>query len=374
MSKPSEPLPPFWPSTIRRCSNIFFGTFSLFFSLAVIGTGFTLFLIILALIFGGGAAHEDDPYEFVSGTEDSPNRILRIAINGPILGSPTEAAEPFNFGSLVGITYGYQVLEQLEDAAEEEDIKAVLVEIRTPGGTIFGSQSIYEGIKTYQEKTGNPVYAFVEGLSASGGVWAMVGADKIYADYGSYVGSIGILGPSLTYYNKPTGLNEGLLAGGVTTAAGIESWTITGGRGKDLGNPFRRPTPQELQQLQAGVNVEYTNFVNHVAENRKLAPDVIRDQLGAMVFGNQQAQAYGLIDGTLNRPQTLAALAKAAGIKDDDYALVRVRPEDSSLISQLLTARTREPQDYQAWLKQETCSMTQFRVLAYYGDLHSQCR
>jgi protease-4 len=364
------------PNTIRRFGNIFFGILSVFFSLAVIGTGFTLFFVVLGLILGGGSNEDSDPYEFISGTEDSQQRILRLNINGPILGSPTESSDTFNFGNLMGVTYGYDLQEEFKKAAKDKTIKAILLDITTPGGTIFGSQAIADGIKYYQEKTGQPVYAFVEGMSASGGVWAMVAADKIYADYGSYVGSIGILGPNLTYYNKPTAVNEGLLGGGVTTSGGIESITITAGRGKDLGNPFRRPTPEELKQLQAGVNQEYTNFVNHVAQARNIKPDMIRDQMGAMIFGNQQAQAYGLIDGTLNRPQTVEALAKAANIAGD-YALVRMRPERDSLLTQLLGVRqpnTLNTEEYQAWLKLQTCSLSQYRVLVYYGNLAQQCQ
>lgn len=373
MSKSGESFPPFWPTTLRRFGSIFFGTFSVFFSLAVIGTGFTLFIVILGLILGGDQAKDSDPYEFISGKETSQQRILRIDINGPILGSPTDSNDTFNFGSLMGITYGYDIQADLKKAAEDKTIKAIFLELTTPGGTIFGSQAIFDGIKAYQEKTGQPVYAFVEGMSASGGVWAMVGADKIYADYGSYVGSIGILGPNLTYYNKPTAINEGLLGGGVTTTGGIESVTISGGRGKDLGNPFRRPTPGELQQLQAGVDQEYTNFVNHVAQARQIKPETIRDKMGAMIFSNQQAQAYGLIDGTLNRPQTLEALAKAAKI-EGDYAVVRIRPDRQSLLSQILGARQNTIQEHQAWLNVQTCTLTQYRVLAYYGNIHQQCQ
>ncbi|MDS3862388.1 S49 family peptidase [Thermosynechococcaceae cyanobacterium BACA0444] len=373
MSKSGDPLPPFWPTTLRQMSSIFFGTFSLFMSLAVIGAGLTVLIVILGLILGGDQAKDSDPYEFISGTESSQQRILKININGPILGSPTEGNDPFNFGSLMGITYGYDIQADLKKAADDKTIKAVFLEITTPGGTIFGSQAIYDGIKAYQEKTGHPVYAFVEGLSASGGVWAMVGADKIYADYGSYVGSIGILGPNLTYYNQPTAINEGLLGGGVTTTGGIESVTISGGRGKDLGNPFRRPTPEELQQLQAGVDQEYSNFVNHVAQARQIKPETLRTKMGAMIFGNQQAQAYGLIDGTRNRPQTLEALAKAANIQGD-YALVRIRPDRQSLLSQLLESSQTSIKEQQAWLNAQTCTLTQYRALAYYGNLHQHCQ
>src|SRR5690606_18222954 len=127
----------------------------------------------------------------------------------------------FDLWDVAGMTYGYRIQQALEAAAKDDGIKGVLLEVDTPGGTIFGSQAIYEGIVRYREKTGRPVIAHVEGLAASGGVWAMVGADEIYADFGTSIGSIGVIGPMLTFYDRPTAFDGGLLGGGVTTERGI---------------------------------------------------------------------------------------------------------------------------------------------------------
>ncbi|ATS18228.1 endopeptidase IV [Parathermosynechococcus lividus PCC 6715] len=364
-------LPPFWPAVAHRCGMIFFGTLVFFLTLGIVGMSATLFLAILGVLMA--PANQDSPYQHVSGKETSRNRILTIDIVGPILGSP-QTEEDTLFSSIVGVTYGYQVQQQLEAAAEDESVKAILLNIATPGGTIFGSQAIADGINAYRKATQRPVYAFVEGISASGGVWAMVAADKIYADHGSLIGSIGIIGPSVLFYDRPTSLDSGLFQGGVTANA-IEERTLSAGRGKDFGNPFRRLTPAEIQVFQAGLEQEYSTFVSHVAKARGIDPSVIRNQMGAMVFSNAQAQQYRLIDGTLSRPQVITALARAAQI-DDNYAVVRLRRDRTPLINQLFGVHLPRPsqQEQHLWQQQQLCALSQQRALAYYGQLASLCR
>ncbi len=366
----SNPLPPFWPNTLRRFGNIFFGTVSVVVSLTAISFAFSILGGILTLASGGT---EVDDYKFISGKQSSGNRLLQISIKGPILGSPIAEGSSFGLGSLGGITYGYQVQTELEKAAKDSSIKGIFLHVVTPGGTIFGSQAIYDGIKAYQQKTGKPVIAFVEGLAASGGVWAIVGADKIYADYGSLVGSIGVLGPTLQFYNKPLAVNSGLFGGSITTANGIEQTIVSAGKSKDLGNPYRRPTEQELQTLKSGVEAEYNVFVNHVAKARKIKPEVIRNQMGAMIFDNQAAQKFGLIDGTLGKKAALDALANQAKV-GENFKLVRTKPETSSLLSQLLGAKLSQPAETKTQITQEVCAMSQQRSLVYYGDVSSLCR
>ncbi len=285
-----QTLPPCWPAVVHRCGTIFFGTLAFFFTLGVVGMRATLFFAI----FGGvlPLAEQQSPYQHLSGKENSRDRILVIDVVGPILGSP-QSEEDTLFSAIVGVTYGYSVQEQLEVAAEDKTVKAILLNVATPGGTIFGSQAIATGISAYRKATQKPVYAFVEGLSASGGVWAMVTADKIYADHGSLIGSIGIIGPSVLFYDRPTSLDNGLFQGGVT-ANTIEERTFSAGRGKDFGNPFRRLSPAEIEVFQAGLEQEYSRFVTHVATARGIDPNVIRNQMGAMVFSNRNGNCVPL--------------------------------------------------------------------------------
>jgi len=311
----------------------------------------------------------------VSGNEDSDNKLLQVSVNGIILGTPPD--DEFAFGLGEFLTYGYEIADILAEAAEDEDIKGVFMRFRTPGGTIFGSRAIYRAIRNYREKTGKPVVVHIEGMSASGGVMAMVGADRIYADHGSMIGSIGVLGPSLTYFDKPMATDGGLFGGGIVTEGGIEQTTITAGRGKDLGNPFRRPTEEEIATLKDGIDTEYDLFVSHVSNNRNMAESLIRDEMGAQIFGNERSERFGLIDGTKDRDAAIEALAELAGLDDDDYQLVRPRTSDGSLFGQLMgvvSGRDALQLNAARHARQQVCAAAGQLAMAYHGNLASYCR
>ncbi len=349
---------------------------------------FSLFFIALGLgvgigIGGNGLTEIVEPdqlaYHYISGNQMSENRLLSIPIQGVILGSmPPNIPPAALFGG--GVTYGYAVQEVLEKAARDDSIKGVFLHMQTPGGTIFGSYAIFEGLKMYKDVTGKPVVVYIEGLSASGGVMAMVGADEIYADYGSIIGSIGILGPQLMYYDTPVAMDGGLFNSGIVTEGGIEHTILFAGKGKDLGDPFRRISDEELQHWQKGLENEYALFVQHVADNRNIEETVIREQMGAHVFDNQTAQEFGLIDGTLNKKAALAELARLADVSED-FQLVRPKSESNQFLAQLLQGwyqvsgnAEQSHRLHQSMIRQDMCQATAHVALVYYGDLMALCR
>jgi protease-4 len=326
----------------------------------------------------GGPAPGATGYTYVSGSRTSKNKLLSVRVSGVILGSPSREFGVPVFGEA---TFGYSVRRVLDEAANDAAIRGVLLHVQTPGGTIFGSRAIHEAVVAYRKKSSRPVVAYVEGLSASGGVMAMVGADKIYADHGSLVGSIGVIGPQWLFFNKPVAVDGGLFGQGITTKDGIEQTIITAGRSKDLGNPFRRPTAEELQVLQRAIDEEYALFVRHVAASRKIEEATIRDEMGAHVFDNAEAQRYGLIDGTLDKPGAFTALADLAKV-GRDYQVVRPVMEHPSLLAQMLSARfavvaQSDPGAFaeaQRAVRLEVCAAAERYPLAYHGDPSALCR
>jgi protease-4 len=318
-------------------------------------------------------------YSYVTGKKKSDNLLLEVDVKGIILGTAPE--EEFGLGLSEFLTYGYDVQKTLQKATKDDEIKGIFMSFRTPGGTIFGSQAIYRGISEYREKTGKPVVVHIEGISASGGVMAMVGANNIYADYGSLIGSIGVLGPSLTYFDKPVATEGGIFGGGIVTEGGIEQTAITAGRGKDLGNPFRRPTEEEISTLMSGVENEYDSFVEHVADNRKMQPAMIRNEMGAQIFDNKTAEAYGLIDSTLPRDKAITSLAKLAKLPDDDYKLVKAVRDTPSLFDQLFGISARFLHDLpsarqlaEQRVQREICGYSNQLTLAYHGNPYRLCQ
>jgi protease-4 len=272
----------------------------------------------------------------------------------------------------ISVTYGYTIKDILAKVAKEDEIKGILLHISTPGGTIFGSMAIYEGIKAYQATTHKPVFVYIEGLAASGGVMAMVAADKIYADYGSMIGSIGVIGPTLTYYNKPIAIDGGLFSEGIQTTGGIEQTIISAGFGKDLGNPFRRSSQREIDNLQQGLEQEYQKFVEHVAKNRHIKIATIKEQMGAQIFSNTQALKYGLIDGTLNRDKSIEKLAKQAKIVDS-YQLVGLKTQLSGVFAQIF-GLSKKNKLSSTISSVPFCQYATTPFLVYYGHIGRLCK
>ena len=338
--------------------------------MAVLGLGATG--CIPGIPKGESQAEEDAlTFTYVEGDEQSDNYLLEIHIRGPILNSPSGAGF---FGLDAGVTYAYQLQDLLEKAAEEERIQGLFLRLATPGGTVVGSNVIYEALVAYKEATENPVYAYIEGLSASGGVWAMVAADEIYAAPGSIVGSIGVIGPTLVFFDQPFAVDGGILGGGVTTRNGIQQFVVSAGKGKDLGNPFRQPSEEELRVLQTSINNEYNNFVQHIAETREISEQTLRQEMGAYIFDTAQAEQFNLIDGTLGRPEAITALVDSLEL-EDDYQLVRIGGTAPSLFDllfgQLKTELSYEQQ--QAILEEDLCNLAHYSILAYHGDVLSLC-
>jgi protease IV len=248
----------------------------------------------------------------------SPNKILQIPLNGVILTEATSVAGPLDFLN-EGVTYGYDIKESFRRAADDTSIKAVLLTINSPGGTIPGSNAISEGIELYKRRTGNPVYAHVRDVGASGAYWAAVTTDKIFVDTGSIVGSIGVLMGPFVYYDKP--VEEGSFLGSVTTENGIEHTYITGGMYKDTGSPYRRMTPEERDHWQRSIDNEYTTFVDHVSKYRTIPREVIIQQIKALPYDGRQAKNLHLIDEVGSEDRTITELADTAGI-GEDYQLI----------------------------------------------------
>lgn len=316
---------------------------------------------------------EDDTLDFryVEGDEDSENYLLELRINGPILNSPSNAGF-FSLDS--SVTYAYQFQELMEKVAEDDRIQGIFLRMSTPGGTVLGSNVIYEALADYKAATENPIYVYIEGLSASGGVWSMVAADQILAAPGSIIGSIGVIGPTLVYFNNPVAVDGGLLGGGVTTQGGIQQFVISAGKGKDLGNPFRQPTEEELQSLRTNIDNEYDNFVTHIVETREITEQTLRQEIGAYIFGTEQAEQYNLIDGTSGRPEAIAALATTLEL-EDNYQLVRIGYDEPGLIEILLGQSPLELtyDQQQAIIQQDLCNLQTYSLLAYYGDVNALC-
>ena len=326
-------------------------------------------LAFFGLVAGCAAALSSQPVDtgplsvtqHVDGVDGASNRILVVDVSGTIL------AEGGGLGPFGGVIAGGDVIQsQLEAAAEDESIDAVILRLNTPGGSPVGSARISEGVNAVQD-AGKPVIAHVTEISASGGMWAMAPADRIVASNGALIGSIGVLFGPFSQFDDVVAIDGGLLGGGVTTTGGIDQFFISAGEGKDAGDPFRDLTPEEQEMFQNLVDASYEDFVDHIATNREISPATIINELGASVFDADDAVDNGLIDETGNFDRAHELAAELAGF-EGDYD-VRSIGSDLGIIGDLLGVRD-EPTIANV---SSICSPTP-RAHVFFGDLGAWCR
>ena len=269
---------------------------------------------------GGAKGKEKAPTsDHLYGEEESENAIMRVNVVGPILSH--ETGDSGFFASVAEVTYGYKVKEELLKAAKNDDIKAVMMFVRTPGGSIVGSEAIHDGVLAVKE-AGKPVIAYVDTISASGGVWSTAAADKIFADEGSVIGSVGVNFGNWMYFDDPVALDAGLFGGGVETRGGVKAQFLGAGLGKDLGNPWRPMTEREANLLNASAQFYYDQFVEHVVANRPVDRDSLVNEYGAMIFADGLAKERGYIDDMKTFQEALDYLAGEIGAEGDDWKLI----------------------------------------------------
>ena len=340
-AQPPAPYLPAVPSPQR-------GGFSRGFGLgAGAGLGAGLSLLVLGLVGGvisalmmagfaaaiGGAGQTAiEPQRTVWGPATAKHTIRAIDVSGVIQNDASDGA------ALTAGTYGYEIADVLDDL-DADDADAVVLLMNTPGGAIPGSRAMGEAVERYQSRTGKKLFAFVQGMSASGGMFAMAGADEIVADHGSAIGSVGVISGPFLVYHDVTEVGSTILEAGVTTRGGITGEYFTAGKGKDFGSPWREITADERAEYQGLLDHEYSEFVAWVSRHRGIPEATLRDELGAGLFGTAQAQKVGYIDAVMTREDAFRHFAEVAGLDPDRTKVVA--PEQPGFLMQMLGAQAR---------------------------------
>jgi len=201
---------------------------------------------------------------------------------------------------------------------EKGRVKALLLNINSPGGGAITSYNIYKTIKNYKELFQVPVYAYVDGLAASGGYQIACAADKIYASEVSLIGSVGVV---INLFN----VSE------LMKTIGIKSATLTQGKDKDLMNPFRPWKENEDAPLKEITKFYYTLFLDIVTTNRKqLTEDNLVNTYGANIFPAPKALEYNYIDkSNVSWEETISDLALQADIYEEKYQVIELNKKHS---------------------------------------------
>ncbi len=292
-------------STIRSFCISFF---------AVIGIVVAFFLVML--IFGAGKsskAIDASMYEAV--IPDTNGRKYTFASNQPIL-LRVNITGQIGLPNLNTETLRSILNESRSGPFKNHPVKGILLYINSPGGAATDSESMYYALKDYALKYQVPIYAYVEGLCASGGMYIACAADKIYSSESSMIGSVGVLA---MYFNFSEGMQK----------IGVQNRTMTAGVGKDSMNPFKpwpETTPQSYTRM---INLNYEQFTSVVSSARpKLTESLLKNKYGAQVYYSTDAEEYGYIDGAgYQYEETVQMLAKAADLADNNFQIVQLQPK-----------------------------------------------
>ncbi|WP_152020331.1 signal peptide peptidase SppA [Aliarcobacter butzleri] len=191
-----------------------------------------------------------------------------------------------------------KTLENIEKAKTDTNIKGVLFVVDSPGGAVAPSVEVAYAIKELKQI--KPVVVYASGVIASGSYYASIWADKIIANPGSMVGSIGVI-------------MQGVNTKELMDKIGIQTQTVKAGKYKESGTPTRKWTEYEEKQLQSVIDDTYNMFITDVATARNLDIKNYTSFADAKIFTSKQAKDVGLVDEVANitvAQKTLAELSK----------------------------------------------------------------
>lgn len=233
----------------------------------------------------------------------SKNEILHLEINGVIMN-------------------GKKFLSNLKKYADEEAVKAIVIEINSPGGAVGPSQELYLEIKRAKEEHNKPVICVSTGLIASGGYYAAMACDQLIVAPGTMIGSIGVI---MEFANLED----------LYSWAKVKRYTITSGKFKDSGSEYRAMRDDERKLFQDMINEVYEQFRNTVAEARKLEVPIVAQYADGRVMTGAKAVELKFADSLGTLEDAIRMAANKVGLKEGDYHVLRPRRARPSFFSML---------------------------------------
>ncbi len=245
---------------------------------------------VVSLLKGNNSAEKAVP---------SPDRVAVINIEGTIVSGGD--VQDTLFQQSTGVTSG-SIMRQIRDAAEDDSVKALLLNINSGGGSATAAEEIGRELKRFKETTNKPIVATMSDMGASAAYWiAACSSDKIYANSTTLTGSIGVYMP---YMNTQELFKK----------IGIKTDKIKSGPYKDILSNDRPMTEAEKILLQNMVNEIYNEFITVVVTGRKMDEAHVRNLADGRIYTGSQAKNLGLVDELGNYYDALAAAGKLAEI------------------------------------------------------------
>jgi protease IV len=227
-------------------------------------------------------------------------KILLLDVDGVL--SEQGRSGPLGIGGRESIVA--RIREQLERAAKDDQIRALIVRVNSPGGTATASDILHQEIARFKADSGVPVVAQLMGVAASGGYYVAMAADTVRAYPTTITGSIGVL-------------FAGVNVSGLMGRLGITDQTLTSGEFKDAGSPLRPMSDPERQQLRSVLEDLFERFLDVVDEGRPaLARGEVERLADGRVYSARQALEAGLVDAVGDLPAAVEVAKEKAGLEE----------------------------------------------------------
>ena len=212
-------------------------------------------------------------------------------------------------------------VDQLKKYADDDSVKAIILHVNSPGGGVAASEEICREVKRIRDEKKKRIVAAIESVGASGAYYVSSATNKIYADEGSIVGSIGVISEWVNY-------------GDLLHWAKLKAIVMKAGEFKDTGNPTREMTPSEQQYLQSLIDNMHSQFIQAVADGRKMKYQDVKVIADGKVWTGQQAASMKLIDQVADFQAAVKDTAKSVGIRGEP-TLVRPEKERKTVLDLL---------------------------------------
>jgi protease-4 len=214
------------------------------------------------------------------------------------------------------------VVGQLKKLAADSSIKAIILHVNSPGGGVAASEEIYREVKRIREEKKKRIVVSIETVGASGAYYIASASNKIYADQGSIVGSIGVIAEWVNY-------------GDLLKWAKLKSVVFKTGEFKDTGSPSRELTPAEQAYLQGLIDNMFGQFIQAVADGRGMKFDDVKAIANGKVWTGKEALSMKLIDNVGDFEAVVNDTAQSVGISGEP-TLVHPEKDRRTLLDLLL--------------------------------------
>jgi protease-4 len=209
-------------------------------------------------------------------------------------------------------------VQQLKKFADDDSVKAIILHVNSPGGGVAASEEIYREVKRIRDEKKKRIVASIETVGASGAYYVSSATNKIYADKGSVVGSIGVIAEWVNY-------------GDLLQWAKLKSVILKTGEFKDTGTPTRELTPAEKAYLQGLIDNMFHQFIQAVADGRAMKFDDVKAIADGRVWTGEQAMSLKLVDQLGDFQSAVEDTAKSVNIKGEPTLVLPEKDRKSLL-------------------------------------------